>query len=81
MKKNLILIPGTDLPFFKYNNLSDIDIILTLQEAEKIMKDLGAGTYVWGEPDNYKCPQTVLDFLGRNMMLALEVRLRVLGLY
>lgn len=76
-----ILIPHIDLPFHWSQSVNHIEVWLTLSEAEGIMKDLGAGTYVWGEPTDYNCVDAVLKFLGRNMALSQEVRLYALGLY
>lgn len=81
MTKKIILIPHVDMPLHWSQSINHIEVWLTLEETKLILKELGAGTHVWGEPENYDCPETVLAFLGRNMALAQEVRLAALGLY
>lgn len=79
--KNLILIPLLEMPLHWSNAFNDIDVWLSLDEAETIMKQLGAGSYAWAEPSDYRSSEIVLAFLNRNMALAQEVRLTALGLY
>lgn len=75
------LIPHLDLPLHWSQSVSHIEVWLTVDELEQILKALGCGTYAWGAPSDYSCKETVLSFLERNMALAQEVRLTALGLY
>lgn len=82
MKKKMILIPSIKFPVYHWSNqVSEVEVFLTLKDCKKILKSLGAGSVVWGEPADYNCSKTVLAFLNRNLVLATELRLRALSLY
>lgn len=82
MNIEIILIPSLQFPVHHWaNQVSEVEVFLTLKECKALLRSLGAGTYTWAAPENYECGETVLSFLNRNMALAQEVRLRALGLY